>query len=115
VFFEPGVVVAATHRIEVGAGFGAGFSFPIRQDEDLTGDRINFIWTPSIDARYKIRRWAALMLQFRGVFGERAFTVTGVQPSADSEGTGTTGSTDPSKDADKARSLLVLFGTAFSF
>jgi hypothetical protein len=110
VMFEPGVVVAATHRIEVGTGFGVGFSFPIRQDEDLTGDRINFIWTPSIDARYKIRRWAALMLQFRGVFGERAFTVTGVQPSTDSGATA-----DPSKDADKARSLLILFGTAFSF
>jgi hypothetical protein len=110
VFFEPGLVVAATHRIEVGTGFGLGFSFPIRQDEDLTGDRINFIWTPSIDARYKIRRWAALMLQFRGIFGERAFTVTGVQPSTDSGATA-----DPSKDADKARSLLILFGTAFSF
>lgn len=116
VFFEPGVVVSATHRIEVGGGFGAGFSFPIRQDEDLTGDRINFIWTPSIDARYKIRRWAALMLQFRGIFGERAFTVTGVQPSSDTESSSGSGtSTDPSKDADKARSLLVLFGTAFSF
>src|SRR5690606_10485093 len=27
VMFEPGVVVAATHRIEVGSGFGVGFSF----------------------------------------------------------------------------------------
>lgn len=108
VIFEPGVVVAATSRIEVGSGFGVGFSFPIRQDEDLTGDRINFIWTPSLDARYKVRRWAALMLQFRGVFGERAFTVPG----------GTTVATDQDplepKEA-KARSLLVLFGTALSF
>jgi hypothetical protein len=115
VFFEPGVVVAATHRIEVGSGFGLGFSFPIRQDEDLTGDRINFIWTPSIDTRYKIRRWAALMLQFRGVFGERAFTVTGIPQSTGTGGSGTPPSTDPSKDPDKARSLLILFGTAFSF
>lgn len=116
VFAEPGVVVALTPRIETGAGFGAGFSFPIRQDEDLTGDRINFIWTPSLDARYKIRRWAALMLQFRGVFGERAFTVTGVAPTTG----GTTGDMEPtdispSTDVAKARSLLVLFGTAFSF
>jgi len=114
VFFEPGMVIAATHRIEVGTGFGVGFSFPIRQDEDLTGDRINFIWTPSIDARYKIRRWAALMLQFRGIFGERAFTVTGVPASTNTDGS--SGSTnDPTKDADRARSLLILFGTAFSF
>lgn len=113
VIFEPGVVVAVAHRVEVGGGFGAGFSFPIRQDEDLTGDRINFIWTPSIDTRYKIRRWASLMLQFRGVFGERAFTLTGVQPSTDAQGDGT--AADTSTDVAKARSLLVLFGTAFSF
>lgn len=108
VIFEPGVVVAVTHRIEVGSGFGAGFSFPIRQDEDLTGDRINFIWTPSLDTRYKIRRWASLMLQFRGVFGERAFTL------ATTQGPNTTDEV-PSTKVDKARSLLVLFGTAFSF
>ncbi|MCA9709629.1 MAG: hypothetical protein KDK70_27570 [Myxococcales bacterium] len=111
VFVEPGVVVSATHRIEVGSGFGVGFSFPIRQNEDLTGDRINFIWTPALDLRYRIRRWAALMLQFRGVFGERAFTVTGVTQS-DAQG-------EPAmmvdQDAAKARSLLVLFGTALSF
>lgn len=106
VMFEPGVVVAVSSRIEVGSGFGLGFSFPIRQDEDLTGDRINFIWTPSLDARYKVRRWAALMLQFRGVFGERAFTVPG----------GPTTAADPLQpEEDKARSLLVLFGTALSF
>ena len=100
------MVVAATHRIEVGTGFGMGFSFPIRRNEDLTGDRINLIWTPSLDARYKIRRWASLMLQFRPIFGERAFTTT---QSSDS--------TEPTVDTQqaKARSLLVLFGTAFSF
>lgn len=109
VIFEPGVVLAATHRIEVGSGFGAGFSFPIRQDQDLTGDRINFIWTPSLDTRYKIRRWASLMLQFRGVFGERAFTVTGVNQAVNGA------VPSPSSEGAKARSLLVLFGTAFSF
>ncbi|MEM9457354.1 MAG: hypothetical protein AAGF11_24455 [Myxococcota bacterium] len=111
VFAEPGVVVAATHRIEVGGGFGVGISFPIRENEDLTGDRINFIWTPSIDARYKIRRWASLMLQFRGVFGERAFTVTGVTQD---DGDGDT-EMMVDQDAASARSLLVLFGTALSF
>ncbi|MCX4240065.1 hypothetical protein [Paraliomyxa miuraensis] len=109
VMFEPGIVVAGTSRIEVGSGFGLGFSFPIRQDEDLTGDRINFIWTPSLDARYKVRRWAALMLQFRGVFGERAFTVPG------STFTGTMGEDPLEPEEAKARSLLVLFGTALSF
>jgi hypothetical protein len=113
VFFEPGAVLSVADRIETGVGFGAGFSFPIRQEADLTGDRINFIWTPSLDARYKVRRWAALMLQFRGVFGERAFTLTGVAPSTGGMGSGTT--QDPSTDVAKARSLLVLFGTAFSF
>lgn len=110
VFAEPGVVVSATHRIEVGGGFGVGFSFPIREDVDLTGDRINFIWTPALDVRYKIRRWASLMLQFRGVFGERAFTVTGVAPDTSD---GSTPMVD--QEVAKARSLLVFFGTALSF
>ncbi|MEX1362997.1 MAG: hypothetical protein AB1Z98_07720 [Nannocystaceae bacterium] len=109
VMFEPGVVVAATHRIEVGGGFGMGFSFPIRRDEDLTGDRINFIWTPSLDARYKIRRWASLMLQFRPIFGERAFTGTTTTTTTTSD------QTMVDTRAARARSLLVLFGTAFSF
>lgn len=109
VMFEPGLVVAATHRIEVGTGFGLGFSFPIRRNEELTGDRINFIWTPSLDTRYKIRRWASLMLQFRPIFGERAFT--GVTQDTSQ----TTGETMVDTQEAKARSLLVLFGTAFSF
>ncbi|MEM7153071.1 MAG: hypothetical protein AAF799_09515 [Myxococcota bacterium] len=111
VFFEPGLVVAATSRIEVGAGFGLGFSFPIRSNEDLTGDRINFIITPSLDTRYRIRRWVSLMLQFRPVFGERAFTGV-TQGTTVSDGTQQT-MTDTQEA--RAQSLLVLFGTAFSF
>ncbi len=112
VLFEPGVVVATTSRIEIGSGVGVGFSFPVREREDLTGDRISFIWSPSLDARYRIRRWASLMLQFRGVLGERAFTVTGLTtPSS-------VGGEQPpvvNQQGTKARSLLVLFGSAFSF
>lgn len=114
VMFEPGLVVAATHRIEVGTGFGLGFSFPIRRNEDLTGDRINLIWTPSLDTRYKIRRWASLMLQFRPIFGERAFTAVS-QGTDDTGTTPTSGTTQTMEGTQKARSLLVLFGTAFSF
>ncbi|MCH9685857.1 MAG: hypothetical protein K0V04_30770 [Deltaproteobacteria bacterium] len=111
VLFEPGVVVATTSRIEVGGGVGVGFSFPVREREDLTGDRISFIWSPSLDARYRIRRWASLMLQFRGVLGERAFTVTGLSQDTTDSGV------EPmvNQQGAKARSLLVLFGTAFNF
>lgn len=109
VFMEPGVVVALNHRIEAGAGMGLGFSFPIRREQDLTGDRINFIWTPAIDARYKVRRWLSLMVQARTVFGERAFTTQSTATSDDP--------TEPTVDIRqaRARSLLLLFGTAIGF
>lgn len=107
VFVEPGMVVSLSSRIEVGAGMGLGFSFPIRRDQDLTGDRINFIWTPSLDGRYRVRRWVSLMMQFRPIFGERAF-------SQDSGGD-TSNADEPDTTEAQAQSLLVLFGTAFSF
>lgn len=114
VFFEPGVVIAAHDRFGIGAGFGIGASFPIREAQDLTQERIEFIWTPSIDGRFYIQRWVGLVLQVRGVFGERAFGVT----------TEATGAASPNLEqpdpetrtrAAKARSLLALFGAVIRF
>jgi hypothetical protein len=47
-----------------------------------------------------------MVVQLRGVIGERAFTLTGVQPSTDAQGEGNA-ATDTSTDVAKARSLLV--------
>jgi len=102
VFFEPGIVIAAHDRFAVGAGFGLGASFPIRAEQELTKERIQFIWTPNADARFYIQRWIGLVLQVRGVFGEQAFGVR-TTPVAEDE------------RAAKAQSLLVLFGAVLRF
>jgi hypothetical protein len=94
-------------------GMGIGFSFPFRRSPDLRGDALNFIWSPSIDGRFYIRNWLALMLQFRGIFGEKAFVTRTDQP------TNPTGSNvpevDPEVETPRARSLVTLFGVVFQF
>lgn len=106
VFVEPGIVIAAHDRFGVGAGFGMGASFPIRQPEAVRQESLRFIWTPSLDGRFYIKRWLGLVLQVRAVFGERAFGVPA-------------GSNTNLEDMDvrpfKARSALALFGTIFRF
>jgi hypothetical protein len=114
VLFEPGVVFAAHQRFGIGAGFGMGFSFPLRSRDDLTGDNLNFIYSPSIDGRFYIRNWVALVLQFRGVFGESAFRVrTSTVAEDDPENPPT--AEDPRVEARRARSLLTVFGVMFGF
>ncbi len=112
VLFEPGVVVAVHDRFGVGAGFGLGASFPIREAQALTQERIQFVWSPSVDGRFYINRWLGLVLQIRGVFGERAFQLA--TPDADS-----TDAVEPEETAQtraiKARSLLALFGAVIRF
>lgn len=106
VLFEPGVVIAAHDRFGIGAGFGMGASFPIGETDNLTRDRIRFIWSPSLDGRFYVKRWLGLVLQVRAVFGERAFGIP----------EGTMGNIeDPESRPFKARSLLALFGTVFRF
>jgi hypothetical protein len=125
VLAEPGVVFAAHQRVGIGAGMGLGFSFPFRRNNtQITGDTLNFIWSPSLDGRFYIRKWIALMLQFRGVFGEKAFELA--TPGGDTQAlppcspdldpmvdmcTPTAAATETAK----ARSLIVLFGVNFQF
>lgn len=99
VLFEPGVVVSLHERVQMGTGFGLGFSLPLTRDEDLTNKSLNFIWSPEVDFRFRLRRWLRLVLQFRGVFGEKAFSREGDAPI----------------EGETARSLLFLVGLQASF
>lgn len=101
VLFEPGLVASVHERVQLGTGFGLGFSLPFRRAEELTGERLTFVWSPNVDLRFRVRHWLRLLVQFRGVFGERAF-----RSAADD---------DAPADGEKARSLLVFFGFVVPF
>ena len=90
-------------RIALGAGFGMGFSLPYRGADDITGDTLNFIVSPNVDVRFRLRRWLRLVLQFRGVFGEKEF-----ERPAEDDG-------NQPKPGDQAQSLLILGGLQAQF
>lgn len=72
VLFEPAIVLDVLPVLAFSAGFGIGGSWPIRStDQDIT-DRFSFILSPSLDVRFTIRRWIALVLQGRAFFRERS-------------------------------------------
>jgi hypothetical protein len=103
VLFEPGVVFSLHERIALGGGFGMGFSLPYRGADDITGDTLNFIVSPNLDLRFRLRRWLRLVVQFRGVFGEKEF-----ERPAEDEG-------NRPQPGDRAQSLLVLGGLQAQF
>jgi|GEM_PF-2163464 len=103
VLFEPGAVVSLHERIALGGGFGMGFSLPYRGGDDITGDTLNFIYSPNLDLRFRLRRWLRLVVQFRGVFGEKEF-----EAPAEDEG-------NRPQPGDQAQSLLVLGGLQAQF
>ena len=103
VLFEPGVVWSLHERIALGGGFGMGFSLPYRGADDITGDTLNFIVSPNLDLRFRLRRWLRLVVQFRGVFGEKEFE----RPAEDED--------NRPKPGDRAQSLLVLGGLQAQF
>lgn len=103
VLVEPGVVVSLQERIALGGGFGMGFSLPYRGANDITGDTLKFIVSPNLDLRFRLRRWLRLVVQFRGVFGEKEF-----ERPAEDEG-------NRPKPGDQAQSLLVLGGLQAQF
>ncbi|MBV1860630.1 MAG: hypothetical protein KUG77_19610 [Nannocystaceae bacterium] len=103
VLVEPGIVVSLQERIALGGGFGMGFSLPYRGADDITGATLNFIVSPNLDLRFRLRRWLRLVVQFRGVFGEKEF-----ERPAEDEG-------NRPKPGDRAQSLLVLGGLQAQF
>ncbi len=103
VLFEPGVVLSLHERIALGGGFGMGFSLPYRGADDITGDTLNFIVSPNLDLRFRLRRWLRLVVQFRGVFGEKEF-----ERPAEDEG-------NQPQPGDRAQSLLILGGLQAQF
>lgn len=108
VLFEPAIVGSVHERLALGAGLGLGFSLPFRSQNETLGDSLNFIWSPNIDLRFRVRSWLRLVVQFRGVFGEEAFFIE----------SGSGNNPDPSmteQETERARSLLTLFGLVFSF
>lgn len=107
VLLGPGLVFDAFSRVAFSASFDLGTSFPIRRPEELVNERLNFIYSPSLGARFRVRRRVSIVLQTRGIFGEKSF-----RSSADSD------MPDPSEDTldtESAISLLISTGVVVGF
>jgi hypothetical protein len=100
---EPGLVISAHQRLAVGLGLGVGMALPFRSDQDVVGKRINFIYSPNVDLRFRVRRWLKLVLQFRGVLHEQPFL----------QGTPVPGRTYG--EGGSSGSFITLFGAQASF
>ena len=101
--FEPAVVVDVVPPLAISVGFGVGGSWPINNREYANTGRFNFILSPSVDARFAIRRWVALVVQGRAMLRERSFVAVDV--------VGTETRTRSFANV----SLLGLYGVVFSF
>lgn len=72
VLFEPAVVVEVLPVLAFSVGFGVGGSWPIRARDQSVTKRFDFVLSPSIDVRFTLRRWIALVLQGRAFFREQS-------------------------------------------
>ncbi|MGB1017359.1 MAG: hypothetical protein ACPG4T_24695, partial [Nannocystaceae bacterium] len=69
--FEPAMVVDILPPVAVSLGLGIGASWPLRTADLQHTNRFPIFVAPSLDARFAIRKWIALMVQGRVIFGER--------------------------------------------
>ncbi len=76
--FEPAVVIDVLPVLALSAGFGIGGSWPIRSSEQEFTDRFSLVLSPSLDARFTIRRWIALVIQGRAFIRERSAVATAI-------------------------------------
>lgn len=76
--FEPAVVVDVLPVLAVSAGFGVGGSWPIRASDQEITQRFSLVLSPSLDLRFTIRRWIALVLQGRMFLRERSVVATSI-------------------------------------
>jgi hypothetical protein len=105
---EGGIVISLHKHIALGTALGLGVSLPIRQTSAASQNLLRFIYSPSIDARVRLSRHFRLVLQLRGIFGERAIT--------EKEEDTTAGMMSALEQSDaSAQSLLGLLGVQASF
>lgn len=78
ILFEPAIVVDVVPPLSFGFGVGLGGSWPINNRDVVNTDRFAFIVSPSLDARFAIRRWVSLILQGRVIFGEETRVATDI-------------------------------------
>lgn len=101
--FEPGVIVDVVSPLALGFGVGIGGSWPIDNSQIPNTGRYRLIVSPSIDARFALRRWVSIVVQGRLLLGEQT------QVAVDIQGSEVVSQRFPNV------SLVGTYGLAFSF
>ncbi len=78
--FEPAIQMNVWKSLSFSAGLGIGTAWPIRASDLRYVDRFRFIVSPSIDARFSVRKWLAFVAQGRAIFGERTMVPLEANP-----------------------------------
>jgi hypothetical protein len=99
--FEPAVQVNIWRSFSLSAGIGMGGSWPIKAADTRVVNRFKFVLSPSLDARFAVRKWLAFVIQGRAILFEE---------TADLQ---VAGQTDPALHRNV--SLLGLYGVVLSF
>lgn len=103
ILLEPGLVYSAHQRVAIGLGLGLGIALPFRSQTDIVSDGLEFIASPNVDLRFRVRKWIKLVVQFRGVVNEQPIK----QGNAEED--------DDLTTKDRAGSFMTLFGLQATF